>query len=321
MDPLISVIVPVYNMENYIEKCMSSLLRQTYSRLEIILVDDGSVDATASICDKYRNEYNFIKVIHKENGGTASARNAGINIANGEFLMFVDADDYVDENICSKLLDALLGDDADCSMCGLDLVDAFGNVSRKLCATDSEVLSGIEGIRKMYLSGKAYYRFVEPVAKLHRKDNWKNIRYKNGSYYEDLQLMPYLYANMDKVVIIPYIGYHYLQRQGSASNGIGTDDKRVTDSVNIRNEHIIYFDKMGEYAIRDVIIQRLLDLIITCDMEGWVPESEKENYKKIFQSNLNMLDKKKLSHRANIRFDLYNRFGTIGYKLVYGKRK
>lgn len=299
---------------------MNSLLRQTYRRLEIILVDDGSVDATASICDNYADEYYFVKIIHKKNGGAASARNAGIDIANGEYLMFVDADDYVDYDICSKLLGSLIANDADCSMCGLDMVDAVGNVSREICTTDLEVLSGIEGIRNMYLSDKGYYRFVEPVAKLHRKDNWRSVRFRNGSYYEDLQVMPYLYANMDKVVIIPYIGYHYLQRQGSASHGAGTDDKRVTDSVNIRNEHIRYFDKLGEYDIRDIIIERLLDLIITCDMEGWTPETEKENYRKIFKLNWKLLDKKKLTQKTRIRFDIYNIIGVNGYKLLVVKR-
>lgn len=114
---MVSVIVPVYNVNSYIKKCVDSLINQTMSDIEIILVDDGSTDGSAEICDAYAEEYSNIRVIHKENGGLGNTRNAGIKIAGGKYIGFLDSDDYVSANMYERLLDLAVSNDADCSYC------------------------------------------------------------------------------------------------------------------------------------------------------------------------------------------------------------
>ena len=321
MTALISIIVPAYNMEEYLEKCIASLLAQTYTNIEIVIVDDGSTDNTWKLCEIFQSNHSNILAIHQVNGGAASARNKGIDAAAGEYLMFVDADDYVEPDICERLINALVENNAGCAMCGFDHVDSTGKQIKAMCSNKLEIITGIEGVRNMYLSGRDYYRFVEPVVKLHKRVNWENIRFKDGLYYEDLQVMPYLFSKIDKVVIIPYIGYHYLQRAGSASHGVGTDDKRVTDSVLIRSEHADFFDQIGEFEIRDRVIGLLLELIITCDINGWTPYAEINKYRKIFRDNWNRVNKKLLPKKLRIKYDMYDTFGVLPMKMYKKVRK
>ncbi len=103
MEELISIIVPVYNVEQYLEKCVKSIIRQTYKNIEIILIDDGATDSSGKICDKLKLKDNRIKVIHKENGGLSDARNAGLKVAKGEYIGFVDSDDYIKEDMFETL--------------------------------------------------------------------------------------------------------------------------------------------------------------------------------------------------------------------------
>ena len=115
--PAISVIVPIFNVENYVRKCVDSILNQTFSDIEIILVDDGSTDASGRICDEYLSKDDRIRVIHKENGGLSDARNAGLDMCTGEYIGFVDGDDYIDGDMYELLYKNLIQYDADISMC------------------------------------------------------------------------------------------------------------------------------------------------------------------------------------------------------------
>ena len=125
-EELISVIVPVYNVEKYLEKCIDSIINQTYQNLEIILVDDGSTDGSGKICDEYSRKDNRIKVIHKENGGLSDARNIGIKNANGGLIGFIDSDDYITENMFEVLQKDLRKYNADISSCDIQNVNEAG---------------------------------------------------------------------------------------------------------------------------------------------------------------------------------------------------
>lgn len=110
-DIKVSIIIPVYNVEKYLERCVNSVLKQTYKNVEIILVDDGSPDGSPGICDRYASEYNTVKVLHKANEGLGLTRNAGLRLATGDYVMFVDSDDYIKENTIEKVLNAIVNDD------------------------------------------------------------------------------------------------------------------------------------------------------------------------------------------------------------------
>ena len=117
--PKISIIVPVYNVEKYLEKCVRSILAQTFTDFELILVDDGSPDSSGAMCDQFAEQDQRVKVIHKENGGLSDARNAGIEIATGEYLGFVDSDDYIADDMYELLYTNIVKEDADLSICGI----------------------------------------------------------------------------------------------------------------------------------------------------------------------------------------------------------
>ena len=145
---LISVIVPVYKVEEYIKTCVNSIRRQTYHNIEIILIDDGSPDECGVICDQYANLDKRIRVIHKKNGGLSDARNAGMNIANGEYISFIDADDYVSEYYIETLYKILKDNDADMSICGCNIVYDDNGCLVRSESNKTEVCSQEECIRR-----------------------------------------------------------------------------------------------------------------------------------------------------------------------------
>ena len=128
----ISIIVPIYNVEKYLRKCIDSILNQSYDNLQIILVDDGSPDNCPKICDEYLNKDNRIQVIHKSNGGLSSARNAGIKVANGKYIAFIDSDDYIELNMIEKLVNAIEKSNADLCICGIRWVNKDGTLFTKV---------------------------------------------------------------------------------------------------------------------------------------------------------------------------------------------
>ena len=143
-DVKISIIIPVYNVEQYLEQCLDSILRQTYKNYEIILVDDGSSDNSGVICDKFAFKYSFIHVIHKTNGGLSSARNAGLDVATGSYVLFVDSDDYIGENAISQIISTVGQHDIDVVF--LEAFKVFNN-------TDAVPMG--DGIRADELNGKS----------------------------------------------------------------------------------------------------------------------------------------------------------------------
>ena len=147
---LVSIIVPVYKVEQYLERCIESLLKQTYKQTEIILVDDGSPDKCPEICDLYAGKYEQIKVIHKENGGLSSARKAGFKSAMGEYILFIDSDDYIDENMAKKLIESIQERDADIALCGY-CTKYKNSISENFLPYKQEEISGKENIINNYI--------------------------------------------------------------------------------------------------------------------------------------------------------------------------
>lgn len=183
--PLISIIVPIYNVEDCVEKCVDSILAQSYKNIEVILVDDGSKDKSGDICDKYQKKDKRIKVIHKENGGLSSARNAGLEVMRGEFVSFVDGDDALRANCIEDLYEDLIRDDADFSACGFKRFDETGETTESeadYCglATSKEAMALLFQ-DKMYTSA---------CCKLYKKKIFERLRYdENDRYGEDLEMM------------------------------------------------------------------------------------------------------------------------------------
>ena len=209
-NPLISVIVPVYNVEKYLSKCLDSIIAQTYQNLEIILVDDGSTDGSGLLCDMYSQQDTRIRVIHQPNAGLSAARNAGLEACQGSYIVFIDSDDYVANSLCSTLLSLCLESGSDIAMCGH--YDVYFDRITPTIPKENHYLSQKEAIVDLY-NGK----YVNPSAcrKLFKKEIFTDIRFPIGKLYEDAFIIVKLLLKIRKVAITTEQLYFYVRRENS----------------------------------------------------------------------------------------------------------
>lgn len=212
---LISIVVAVYNVENYITDCIKSLLNQSYKNIEIILVDDGSTDHSGEICDFYSKNDERLKVIHKENGGLSSARNAGIKRAKGVLIGFVDGDDTVDENMYENLYQNLVSTNSDISICGRYYVHDGKKVVRYKEKPGLYVMNSKEAIKRM----NNFSSFdMAAWDKLYKATLFNSIVFPVGKLSEDYFIMYKLFLKAKKICYTPKPLYNYMQRQNSISH-------------------------------------------------------------------------------------------------------
>lgn len=207
---MISVIVPLYNVENYIDKCLESLVHQTYDDLEIILIDDGSLDQSGIIADKWKEKDQRIKVIHKKNGGLSSARNVGLDVCTGEYIMFVDSDDIVSIDICNQLLNQMNKYHSQISICEVEHI-----FDKEYCFSKSsleKVYSSEEAICEMW-----YQKSFLPSAwgKLYSADIFSSLRFTEGIIFEDIDMMHEAFSNAKKISYTNAKLYGYIHHEGS----------------------------------------------------------------------------------------------------------
>lgn len=219
---LVSVIVPVYNVENYIKKCLGSILNQSYANLEIILVDDGSKDASGRVCDEYADLDSRVRVYHKENGGLSSARNLGLDHASGEYIIFIDSDDYFAEDAIELLVKYIVKYKADISVGRLKDVDGTYIPDKEVKKHYSKgvVLSSEELMREICLNR---ITGISACGKLYKKELFENIRYPVGKLYEDVYTTPRIVMQTDRAVFIDRTIYFWVQRNSSITH------KRITE--------------------------------------------------------------------------------------------
>lgn len=218
----VSVIVPVYNVENYLERCISSIAGQTYPMLQIILVDDGSVDGSGDICDRYREQDSRIIVIHKRNGGLVSARKTGLSYAIGKYACYVDGDDWVESDLVERLLEEMEKTEADLAVSDF-WVDISGSSKRVRGRQQAGVYAAENVIPIMLYTGVFYEFGISQFAwaKLYRKDILQKVQEQVDDRItcgEDVALVyPYI-LRTQKICCIDYAGYHYLHRSDSMTN-------------------------------------------------------------------------------------------------------
>ncbi|MEE1013322.1 MAG: glycosyltransferase family 2 protein [Clostridia bacterium] len=209
--PKVSVIVPVYNVEAYLNRCIDSILNQTFWDFELILVDDGSSDSCGAICDAYKKMDERVRVIHKRNAGVSAARNTGIDAANGQYIMFVDSDDYIDDDM---LEDMLLYDGSDVILSGLRYVDCNGKLMHEHKLKKIEQLCLKDFIRDFYIEAETNFILASPCNKLFRKEvvELHTIRYKeNISICEDGLFVVDFLRKCKIVSCVPKSYYNYVQ--------------------------------------------------------------------------------------------------------------
>lgn len=227
----ISVIVPVYKVEQYLSKCIESLLSQTYNNLEIILVDDGSPDRCGEICDFYSQKDSRVTVIHKRNGGLSDARNVGLKNCHGEYITLIDSDDYVLPDYCQVLLDLLIDNNADVSCVPICKYSESGkDISRKYSGKLYEYTAA-EAMTAMFENNKLSWC---AQAKLYKRNLFNGIEYPVGKIMEDKATTYKIYNKCSKIVFKDTVEYMYLVRSGSIMNS-GWSDKRL-ESFDIQIE-------------------------------------------------------------------------------------
>lgn len=259
MKNLISIIIPAYNIENYIAKCLDSLLNQTYKSLEIIVVDDGSSDNTGKIIDDYASKYDNIKVIHKKNAGVSAARNSGIDVAKGDYIGFVDGDDTVDEEMFEVLIDNAIKYDTDISHCGYKMVfpsriDYYHNTG-VLVEQDNKL-----GLKDLLIGNR-----VEPGLwnKIYKKELFKDIKIDESiKINEDLLINYYLFKNAKKSIFYDKCFYDYTIRKGSAATS-KVNINKIIDPIKVRKEILEDLEKDSD--LYDIAYEKyIMSLVGIC---------------------------------------------------------
>lgn len=259
MPKTVSVIVPVYNVEPYLPRCIESLLAQTYTALEILLINDGSTDHSGTICDEYAAKDSRLKVIHKENGGVSSARNLGLKNAAGDYIGFLDSDDYVAPTIFETLVKQLEATAAHISVCGFANEETPGNFTpyfkgekKTYCFDNSEQIANL--LQNQYYSCSC-------CDKLFCREVLNGITFdKTITHYEDLLFLYEAMKRSSKLVFSPEPLYYYCTNEGSASTGRFSDKMMTMIDVYDR----IYAEKRGDPALASVVRQEYVRNNVMC---------------------------------------------------------
>ena len=322
MDDLISVIVPVYNVEKYIRKCIDSILSNTYKNLEIIIVDDGSVDSSSIICDEYKKKDERIVVIHKENGGLSDARNKGIEISNGKYLMFIDSDDYISIDMIETLYKRLISDNTDMSICDYVTIDEKGEMYNS-----SDIKEDMPDIWDEEYFWESYYRkpsIFHMVAwnKLYKREIFNDIRFDVGKIHEDEFICHKIISKCKSISIINKALYFYLQRSDSI---MGKEySERNFDIVEAIINRARYFHSAGMKKLAEFSLKHSISyatyIYKQLDMKKKENKLRYRNIKKMYNRTYLDLVRKGVS----IKF-LFNGFtffmGQVAYRIAHLYKK
>ena len=240
-EPLISVIVPVYKVEKYLNQCVESIISQTYENLEIILIDDGSPDTCPAMCDDWVSKDHRIQVIHKKNGGLSDARNVGLTVARGELFCFIDSDDWIEIEFFLSLYNAISENNADIAECATVYETEDGNLLRVRVEAAESLIEYKEALRRLILEDGVYQTVWN---KLYRREIVNGINFEVGKYNEDDF---WTYKVLDKARNLATVKaplYHYLQRSTSII-GRGYNLRRL-DGLEARFQRMRYLQKYDE---------------------------------------------------------------------------
>lgn len=300
MDDLISVIIPVYKVEDYLNRSVNSIIGQTYKNLEIILVDDGSPDRCGEICDEYAKIDDRIRVIHQKNGGLSSARNAGIEIAQGKYLTFLDSDDWVHQEYIERLYQLLITRNSDIAACNFIRTCSEDNI---LESSDIGVyeFTNMEALEQ--LTGKLAVELTVAWGKIYNKKLFEDIRYPIGKVHEDEFVAHHLLYKANKTVYTTRQMIYYWQREDSIM-GRGFNLKNRINAVEAFSNRADFFNKIGLIKLRDKTYRTLFYI-----------------YRQIFE-NMNLDDKYDYKQEIingfnELKFSLREGNYTLEFKIFY----
>ena len=299
-ESLISVIVPVYNTEKYLERCINSILHQTYKNIELILVDDGSTDNSSTICDEYAKQDYRVKVIHKKNGGLSSARNAGLDIAIGDYIGFIDSDDYISEKMYESLYKAIEGKNNSISNVMFVRVFSDGYIaSSTVPHNKSEII-----LKEKYIEELLLHKGDASVcSKLFPRKLLIGKKFKEGKLNEDLLFMFSILKEIKNINFVGEIGYYYFVRECSITNTYGKSFCDMVDN-SLEIKDVIYneYPVFKKQADRFAIVQHIEYLL-------HVPDDLANRKNELYVKALRYMRK----HAIKC---LFNKYLTTKYKLI-----
>lgn len=300
---MISIIVPVYNVEKYLRSCIDSILAQTYEDFELLLIDDGSLDHCGEICECYAKQDQRIAVFHKENGGLSDARNFGLDHANGEYILFADSDDLLHERCVEILYSNLIKYGV--SACFSPLKNFRENIQPMLngdVRSDGKTVSGIECMKHMLLSENIGH---EAPAKLYKREVWTDRRFPIGKLYEDLLTTYALLESTEEVCVMHDALYFYRQRSGSIMHSRITEyelqlfdtSESVTGTIERRHPQLAVaarrLDTVNDLKLLHRIMQT--DKTVFGEIQSNIVVKNKENAKLLlFSKDVRLVDKVKI---------------------------
>ena len=314
MDKLISVVLPVYNVERYIVKCINSVLNQTYKNIEVILVDDGSSDRCPQICEKYAKKDNRVKVVHKRNGGLSDARNAGIKIANGEYITFIDSDDYVDEDYVEFLYNNIEKTNADIAIGAHRVLYDSGKIIEKATHENSILEPKQVLARILYDDGID----LSAWGKLYKISLFDDIKFPKGRLFEDSATTYMLVDKAKKITVNSESKYNYIIRKNSISNAKFSPKKM--DLIISTREMCEYvkekYPDLEKAANRRLMYAYLSTLSQLAKCKEKYPEEEKEMTTYIKKHGNEILRDKRVPKRDKLGI-ISLKFGFRFYKLIW----
>lgn len=333
MEDLISIIIPVYNVEQYLRNTVDSVLKQSYKNLEILLIDDGSTDQSGKICDEIATKDSRIKVIHKANGGLSSARNMGIETAQGEYIAFLDSDDYIIPDTYEYLWNLIKANNVDISEAefvrinmedqkkALQIISEM-NEERKI---EEKIISGKEILNILYgIKEGPYVQQVIVCNKLYRRDRLKDIRFPQGKLHEDEFTTYKIFEKCEKICISNKVIHGYMQTEGSIMRK-EISMKRVKDNLEAYDEASDFFAKKQlteiEPKVRRKYLEYCIELSGKIELEETRNKKEKLEYiekkfRKFYQDNIEKIKKATIKGEEKDHIDIIEEAYESG-KLSY----
>lgn len=255
----ISIIVPVYNLESYLPKCINSILNQTFTNIELILVNDGSTDRSGTICDYYMKQDQRVKVVHKENGGVASARNAGLEIAQGHYIGFVDNDDYINEYMFEILYYYAIQSEAHITVCDyIKVGDTQSHIPERLNSNyDIHSYDNMEALDQLYTANRT--TFVVPWNKLYKRQRFHQVQYKLGNIHDDETVAHELLYYSEKTTYIQIGLYYCGQREGSQTDVSAPCHVNVLDAIYAFKERELFFRNKKLHDLHERSVKQFME--------------------------------------------------------------
>lgn len=317
---LISVIVPVYKVEDYLYRCVESIVNQSYKNLEIILVDDGSPDKCPQMCDEWIKKDSRIKVIHKDNGGLSDARNAGLDIASGEYISFVDSDDWISKNYIEKLYHSIIANNADISECNVyyaygEELSAYNNDSAFFYENNKSVMEAY--IRDYHIKTVVWN-------KLYSIDLLSSIRFEKGKLHEDEFFTYLVLSKVDRLAHINEYLYFYRQRSDSIMGQSQSFAIHNLDSIEGCSNRALYvkenYPDLYFYELRNMtnLCIGQYEMLLSSEKKDYYPHAKREikKYKKLFKWDLNSFSRLTYKEKTKVFFSsislaMYARFDLL----------